>query len=109
MVCHAQKGDASAFLTGFGSTVSSDCVAVPSTIDKDQSFEMLPLVMYNWWLWSGGKLDLPLKLCDRPSRTCVRPVMPLLVAIGKSRKIRGQMLLLTCILSPFQQLLQSPF
>lgn len=76
--------------TGFGSAVSRDCVALPSTIDKDQSFEMLPLVMYNWWLWSSGKLDPPLTLCDRPSRTCVRLVMPLLMAIEKSGKSEGK-------------------
>ena len=75
-----QKGDASAFLAGFGSAVNGDCVALP-----DQSSEMLPLVMYNWWLWSGGKLDLPFTLCDRPSRPCVRLVMPLLVAIENQR------------------------
>lgn len=53
----SQRRRVSAFLAGFGCTVSGDGVALPSTIDKDPSFEMLPLVMYNWRLWSGGKLD----------------------------------------------------
>lgn len=63
---------ASAFLTGVGSAVSGDCVALLSTTDKHWSSGMLPLVMYNWWLWSGGKPDPPFTftLCDGPSRTC---------------------------------------
>lgn len=36
----------------------ADCLALPSSVDKDKSFEMLPLAnVVNWWLWSAGKLD----------------------------------------------------
>ena len=68
---------------------------------QDQSFEVLPLGKYNWWLWSGGKLDLPFTPCDRLSRPCVRLVMPLLVAVD--RKSEGKCCSSHSLFPPFLQ------
>lgn len=60
----------------------ADCLALPSTVDKDQSFEVLHLLIL---LTDGSSLVgswiQPWPLCERPPRTCLRLIEPFLVPL----------------------------